>query len=519
MTNEMNTNNHDDDVTLDTHWLYQNPSTGKPSQHPLTTRQICLFICPGSNKPAVLTTETQILKIAPDGTYSSTWQIARAVPIVRYVGEQFYYESGNHQVEGPISCRELAEQLYGESSVSLQTRVYSQLTKEWKSIHDDAELQMALEAFYRRAQTSAKTGDTVDNTVDKTEAQNELDAFLSSTAGPNASSDDDDDASYESDNGTRYVKDHRTGNWIHEALAPPRSLKEERRSEVVTDNNPKKKKQKKAKFAARNARCWIYITGLPKDVTEEQLARVFAKAGILDLDPLTQRPKIKIYRNKEPPGQCKGDASLCFARPESVELAITLLDETEFCEGHVIRVQPAKFEQRGELDGNRNRVSNAQRKVAKLAAFQARDWDEGQFNGRLVGGRKGLRIIVLKHLFEPNMWNEADEDKFFSELESALRVELEKFGVVEKITVFSKRLDGVVVVKFAQPAAASEAVKEWDGKVWKGRSVEAIFWDGVTDFTVQDEHKEKEEAEKRLEEFGNWLDHQELPEELRLQTE
>jgi hypothetical protein len=40
------------------------------------------------------------------------------------------------------------------------------------------------------------------------------------------------------------------------------------------------------------------------------------------------------------------------------------------------------------------------------------DWDEGEFNGRLTGGRKGLRIIVLKHMF--NLTALADQTKIRS---------------------------------------------------------------------------------------------------------
>ena len=50
-------------------------------------------------------------------------------------------------------------------------------------------------------------------------------------------------------------------------------------------------------------------------------------------------------------------------------------------------------------------------------------------------------------------------------------------------------------------------------------NIEAIFWDGVTDYTIHDDAKEEAEAEKRHEEFGNWLDEQELPEEFQLQVE
>ncbi|GAX09396.1 hypothetical protein FisN_6Lh231 [Fistulifera solaris] len=462
------------EITLDTRWLYQNPTTGQPSQHPLTTRQICLLLI----KTVLLTPETQLLQVLSDHTYAPEWQVARTVSVVRCVVESWYYESASSSssssiertiIQGPISCPQLAELLYQEASViGPTTRVYSQLTNAWKCIQDDAELQMALTVFYP---------DRMDPVVKTTEAQTELEAFLSSTERMGSNGDmrqDHDDASYESDHGTRYVKDYRTGRWIHEALMPT-----------------------------------------------QKLAQIFVKAGILDLDPTTQRPKIKVYRHKEDhpfAGQCKGDASLCYARPESVALAMTLLDETEYSPGHSMKVQPAHFEQRGQLDTNKNRISNAQRKVAKLAALQARDWDDFSNNSRLVGGRKGLRIIVLKHLFEPNVWkDEAQEDAFFAELERSLRAELEVFGRVEKITVFSQR--AVVVVKLAQPSAASAVVKDWDGKVWKGRRVEAMYWDGVTDYTVRDEEKEQVETEQRLEEFGNWLDEQDLPEELKLQKE
>jgi hypothetical protein len=86
---------------------------------------------------------------------------------------------------------------------------------------------------------------------------------------------------------------------------------------IGTTANPKKK-NKRAKFATKNACCWIYITGLPADTNEDEVAQVLNKAGILDLDPETQRPKIKLYRNKDKKtspnllGECKGDASLCY---------------------------------------------------------------------------------------------------------------------------------------------------------------------------------------------------------------
>ena len=59
-----------------------------------------------------------------------------------------------------------------------------------------------------------------------------------------------------------------------------------------------------------------------------------------------------------------------------------------------------------------------------------------------------------------------------------------------------------------------------DGRFFGGRKIRSYFWDGVTDFTVAKSEIliEKEEL-KRLDEFGDYLDNQELSEEFQLRTE
>jgi hypothetical protein len=151
------------------------------------------------------------------------------------------------------------------------------------------------------------------------------------------------------------------------------------------------------------------------------------------------------------------------------------------------------------------------------------DWDEGDFNGRLTGGRKGLRIIVLKGMFDAiavGKMSDTDEENALHTLEHDLRTKCEEWGAtIEKMTVFSKNKAGVVVLKLAQPGAASEVVKQMNGRTMEGRTVAASFWDGKTDFTVVDEEAVARDAEQRHEAFGNWLESQDLPEELRLESE
>ncbi|KAL7472207.1 hypothetical protein ACHAXS_012539 [Conticribra weissflogii] len=595
-------------IHLQTPFLYQNRHTGQPSSAPLTIRQLCRILCPPSAAAsaevrnngaanAAITPQTMLLGFDPATNHYDPegWKMAASIPILREAcGMQWFYEdrtrtsTDNGEItKGPVTARNLAE-LMAAGKCSKETRVYcanalqdgmSSATSEWMPIKDLMPLQMAIEALTeaRAMPTSWPASSNEDianmtfdangannsdenaeegNEVSRDEIADELKAFLSSTAHlathaestQRSDDDDENEEEYESDGGTRYVKDHRTGNWIHEALAPKRETKEKSNGKykngsvamaatdmAIATAGTKKRKRNKPKFSAKNARCWIYVTGLPPDTEEDEVATYFSKVGILDLDPETQKPKVKLYRykkgeagedGKDGAGMLKGDASICYARPESVELALQILDENLFRDGAILSVQRAKFEQHGsafdESNGGkqgRRVVSEAKRKVARLAALQAVGWDEGE-NGRIAGGLKGLRIVVLMNMFDPKELENDENDAKLAALDREIHAECQELGSVEKITVFSKHPAGVVIVKFSQPNAASDAVSHFNGKILNnGKSVKASFWDGVTDYTMRDAEKEEKETEKRLDEFGDWLENQELPEEFKLRVD
>jgi RNA recognition motif-containing protein len=437
-------------------------------------------------------------------------------------------------------------ELLAKKEITVETKVWSSHIKTWEPMNELPYFVAALEACADQQapvdiakedasyDASIMTFDANKDSEPPIDVHDELEAFLSTNAAA-GHDDEEDEEGYESDGGTLYVKDARTGNWIHAdyLASQKRPTLQRAANRQETGEQPTKviasKKRKKPKFSAKNAKCWVYVQGLPPDTNEAQLQQVFSKMGIIELDPETQRPKIKLYKHKDDgpnAGTLKGDASICYARPESVELALQLLDEAPYrplelgaASAVTIRVSRAKFEQHGGTFEKKPPVSNAKRKVAKLAAIQAIGWDEGD-NGRITGGRKGLRIIVLKHMFQPSdLDNNNDEDAFLHKLEQKIRTECEQWGVVEKITIFSKHSEGVIIVKFTQPTAASTAVTEFNGRELNGRRIEAIFWDGVTDYTVRNEEKEKKESEQRQEEFGKWLESQDVPEEFRLHVE
>ena len=544
-------------------YYYQHPKTGTVSSTPLTVEQLVKLLVPfREGMAAILPPHTQCLAVraakhseqeeSSDGTSSfGEWQSVSTVHVLKEAACAQWYLTGGEiagkDPQGPSTCRSILE-AYTRAQDKSKLLAFAQgITSAWTPVDQLPHLQQVLQALLPAAgppnvEDIAAPAAAETNTQDDAalrnsqEVQDELEAFLSATAAAGDADDeeDDDDHAYESDGGTRYVKDPLSGHWIHEALAPPKekpkgssapAKQPSKAGSLVTsttdtnaDNNHSKKSHKKAKFSKRNARHWIYVSGLPtnKELDMAEVHKFFGKVGLLDLDPETMHPKIKLYRTLD--GKLKGDASMCYARPESIELALQVLDESPWDEHHTIRVERAKFEakqenkeEQGETSGKRRRpISQAQRKVARLALLQAQD--EG-FGVRLAGGRKGLRIVVVKHMLDgisESDWESTIQD-YCQELEAA----------VEKITCISKTK--VVILKFAEPTAAALAVDAWNGKVnpKSGTAMEALYWDGVTDYTGSSEAHNPEEEQQRHEEFGKWLDDQgedDLPPELRLQV-
>jgi HIV Tat-specific factor 1 len=81
---------------------------------------------------------------------------------------------------------------------------------------------------------------------------------------------------------------------------------------------------------------FIYVQGLPNDITHDELKEYFVRCGVLRIDPGNGQEMIKIYRDEE--GVPKGDARIGFAMIESVDTAIDMLNETEIKPGYKISV-------------------------------------------------------------------------------------------------------------------------------------------------------------------------------------
>lgn len=71
-----------------------------------------------------------------------------------------------------------------------------------------------------------------------------------------------------------------------------------------------------------------------------------------------------------------------------------------------------------------------------------------------------------------------------------------------QITLFSKHVDGVVVVKFESTGSAATCIDVMNGRFFAGRKLTCAFWDG-TDYTYRES---KDEEKERAEKFSEWLE-------------
>ena len=232
-----------------------------------------------------------------------------------------------------------------------------------------------------------------------------------------------------------------------------------------------RKKRKRGAWGGGGENRWIYVEGLPSSASLEAVCSHFKRCGVLDVDATTGGAKVRLYRDDE--GRLKGDATICYARAESVALAIAILDGAAFSSDGVaapLRVREAQFEKKEGAASRawRPQTTTAQRLVAKRAVAQALSWVEDDDTGL---GAKPMRIVVLKGL--PTV---AEED-----VRAELLPRCAAFGAIEKSTLFRRR--ALVVVKFERAHGADACVRGMQGATWRGAPLSCVYWDGTTDYT------------------------------------
>ncbi|KAI1649792.1 uncharacterized protein F4817DRAFT_15536 [Daldinia loculata] len=272
-----------------------------------------------------------------------------------------------------------------------------------------------------------------------------------------------------------------------------------------------KKRQKQPPQPRQNTA--IYVTGLPLDVTVDEVHDAFSrKCGVIAEEIDSGRPRIKLYTDEK--GNFKGDALIVFFKPQSVDMAIMLLDDTDFrftssglASGRM-RVQAAdssykKMNYEGtKEDGNGNgadegtsersklilgagkapdcaREQDKQKIIRRTQKLDAKlaDWDDDDpYGGQLETGARRDRVVILRHMFT---LRELEEDPAaMLEIKEDIREECSKLGPVTNVVLYDLEEEGIASVKFTTPEAAEACINLMDGRAFDGRTVRATLATG-----------------------------------------
>ncbi|ORX47928.1 hypothetical protein BCR36DRAFT_355443 [Piromyces finnis] len=288
--------------------------------------------------------------------------------------------------------------------------------------------------------------------------------------------------------------------------------KDKRKAKIYTMEDESAKK--KPKVEKKKIITSVYVSGLPFDTTLEEMKEVFSKYGIISEDINTGQPRIKLYKDNE--GNLKGDGLVTFLKPESVELCIDLLDDSDFRlgENSRIRVQKAEFKEKEKTnDNNNNNKKNPdnKRKIQQKFIKQQKklDWFDETTGKRT---EKSKKVMILKNMFSVQ---ELEEDpSLILDLKEDVRTECENFGEVTNVVLYEKNPEGVISVRFKDELSVLLCIRKMNGRYFAGKRIIAEVHDGKTKYKVNNPLEDKEEEErKRSERYRQFLNQQESQEE------
>ena len=157
-------------------------------------------------------------------------------------------------------------------------------------------------------------------------------------------------------------------------------MEENGTSKKTKTAGPAKQKNKPAE--RRNTA--IYVTSIPLDADVDEVHSIFSRCGVIAEEIDSREPRIKLYADDH--GNFKGDALIKYFRPESVPLAIQMLDDTDFRLG-----EPGPS---GKMSVKEADMSY--KRVKENKDEQVREKGEGELQRGKKGGRSKDQQRVIK---------------------------------------------------------------------------------------------------------------------------
>ncbi|KAI9759087.1 MAG: hypothetical protein M4579_002604 [Chaenotheca gracillima] len=308
-----------------------------------------------------------------------------------------------------------------------------------------------------------------------------------------------------------------------EPVRPQKKRKNEHVNGEEGESNrikPKKSKPNGNGDAPARKNTAVYVTNLPPDTTTDEISSLFSKCGVITEEIDRGKPRIKLYTDDK--GAFKGDALIVYFRAESVDLAIQMLDDTDFRFGEAgptgkMKVQAADFSYKSQQEAPVKRDMKDKKKIIRKTQRlnnKLADWDDDDPSAVQDTSSRWDKVVILKHMFT---LKELEEDPAaILDIKEDIRDECAKLGEVTNVVLFDQELDGVASVRYSNAEAANACVRMMDGRFFSGTKVEAYIAQGNERFKKSTDKKLEleveegpaadEEEKQRLDQFGSWLE-------------
>lgn len=150
----------------------------------------------------------------------------------------------------------------------------------------------------------------------------------------------------------------------------PANKKKKRKQDDSDQNNGNGAKRQKSSEPHKPERknTAVYISNLPPDATMDEVKSLFSKCGVIAEEIDSGAPRVKLYAHED--GSLKGDALVVYFRPESVQLAIQMLDDSDFRLGERsgagrMRVKEADASYKKQKEAPAPKAASDKRRVAQ----------------------------------------------------------------------------------------------------------------------------------------------------------
>lgn len=213
-------------------------------------------------------------------------------------------------------------------------------------------------------------------------------------------------------------------------------------------------------------------------------------------------PKIKLYKDDK--DQVKGDALVMYFKPESVQLAITLLDEAEFRPNITLKISKAVFSQHSDSAITGSSAMDSKTKKRKLEAMKKKlEWFDPQ-EGKQNEAMK--KTVIIEHLFDP--FEIASDPSLSLDIKEDLMDECSKLGTVTSIIIYEKSQQGFASVKFSDEISAFACVQKMHNRFYDKKRLVASIMTPELKQILKQEHQKRDSVtdQQRLEHFGQWLE-------------